>query len=177
MSVRLREKAVAEKVILLTDSHVTYLREQKKFPLTKEENVRLDYFLHLRYVKSFPDEHIFVEFPMRVGTTTLRADIVVLSAQEFPPYFAVIECKRPFLSASDWEKALEQAKSYEKQLNAQFIAVTDGSKHFCFEVVYHAKQKKYKEIHALPAAKTSFLFWWQIKKRWFRYKKMLTKNA
>jgi hypothetical protein len=166
----LRAKALSQKIILLTDTHVTYVHTGQKFPLGKEENVRLDYFLKLVFLKFIPTELIAIEFPMRIGTTSVRADIVVRSEENFPPYFLIVECKKPQISTFEFENARLQAISYEKQLNSTFVVVTDGHKHLCLETVFSKTGKSYREISDFPSKNTQFLLFWRLKSWWQGFK-------
>ncbi len=167
---QLRLKAVRQNIILLTETHVTYKHTGQKFPLGKEENVRLDYFLKLVFLKFIPPELVAFEFPMRIGTISVRADIVVLSKENFPPYFLIVECKKPQISASEFENARCQALSYEKQLNSKFVVVTDGHKHLCLETVFSKTGKSYREISDFPSKNAQFLLLWRLKSWWQGFK-------
>jgi hypothetical protein len=170
---KLREKGVLQNIIQLTETHVTYLAEGKKFPLTAEENVRLDYYLKLVFLKSIPPDRLKTEFPVHIGTKTLRADIVAeqLFEKDFPKFFLIVECKRKGLSPADMEKAKKQAFSYERQLGADFVVVTDGDEHFCYETVFTKHGTSHRPVHDFPRVGARTLLIWRLRKWLFRLKK------
>ncbi len=103
---------------------------RKKFlVLTPEEWVRQN-FIHLLINNlGYPRSLIKMEFPLTYFKSGKRSDIIVLKRDMNP--FILIECKA-FNVKLD-EQTLKQASVYNKILNADFLAVTNGMKHFIWE--------------------------------------------
>ncbi|MBD1933689.1 MULTISPECIES: type I restriction enzyme HsdR N-terminal domain-containing protein [Cyanophyceae] len=88
---------------------------------TPEEKVRQWILFELLSTYAVPIGNIDVEKPVRVGTRTHRADIVIY--QDFIPYI-VIECKNQEDKSPD--QGLDQAISYASCLGAKFAVYTNG---------------------------------------------------
>ncbi len=88
---------------------------------TPEEKVRQWVLFELISTYSVHINNIEVEKPVKVGTRTHRADIVVY--QDHIPY-VIIECKKQ--DDRKLEQGLEQAVSYANCLGAKFSVYTNG---------------------------------------------------
>ena len=82
---------------------------------TPEENVRQRWARSLVEEYGYPAQDIAIEFPIQMGTSQKRADIVIFNAgadhiQE--EAFVIIEAKRDDVKASDKLKGVNQLKTY-----------------------------------------------------------------
>ncbi|RFP62942.1 MAG: hypothetical protein BJG00_001895 [Limnothrix sp. CACIAM 69d] len=89
---------------------------------TPEEKVRQWMIFELLAVYNVPVQAISIESPVKVGTRSHYADILIL--KEYRPW-AVIECKRQ--EDSDISSGIQQAVSYASCLQAEFAAFTNGT--------------------------------------------------
>lgn len=97
--------------------------------LTAEEWVR-QHLLHFLIGERGVDAHRIVqEHPIETCTTTLRADIVVY--QGAIPVM-IIECKAPHIEIT--QDVFDQVAHYNTIIGARYVLVTNGLKHYCYEV-------------------------------------------
>jgi hypothetical protein len=96
-----------------------YLFERQESP---EEKIRQWALFELLSKYGINLRNIQIEVPVKVGSKSYRADIVVLR-DNFP--FIVIECKEQ--SFIDINRAFEQSISYANFLKAEFVVFTNGN--------------------------------------------------
>jgi len=106
---------------------------KKMIVLTPEEWVRQHVVSLLITEMEYPKSLIKVESGLKYWKKKKRSDIVAFD-QNAKPYL-LIECK-------SWEHkinktTLNQIATYNKSLQAPYIAVTNGIKHFCWKKKEH----------------------------------------
>ncbi|MFT6867403.1 MAG: hypothetical protein ACJA08_002245 [Cyclobacteriaceae bacterium] len=115
---------------------------KKYLVLTPEEWVRQN-FVHLLINKlGYPRTLTKMEFPLTYFKSGKRSDILVLKRDMNP--FILIECKAYDIKLN--EETLRQASVYNKILKADFLAVTNGMKHYIWEF----KDEKYTVVANFP---------------------------
>jgi len=104
---------------------------RRKFvSLTPEEWVR-QHFIHLLISHyGYPKSLFAIETGLKYNKLAKRTDIVILSGDSLP--FLLVECKAPFVPVN--EAVFAQIGRYNFTLQPQFLAVTNGLKHYCFKV-------------------------------------------
>lgn len=103
---------------------------------TPEEYVRQEIEKSLVREYRYSREEIAVEFRVKLGSSSKRADIVVFP--EDAPHkqehvWAIIECKGPDVSPKAKKDGVDQLKSYLSAcVNAEFGMWTNGQERFCY---------------------------------------------
>lgn len=115
--------------IKIEDEKVFCLVRKKWIVLTPEEWVR-QHFLnlliqHLKYPKGL----IRLEHSHSYFKSQKRSDITILNKEN--GLFLIVECKAPMVPID--QKVVNQVSAYSKVLDAQFIAVSNGLKHFIWK--------------------------------------------
>lgn len=101
---------------------------RKKFViLTPEEWVRQNFLRHMSDYLSFPKSLLKVEGSMKYNALKKRPDIVAYSSNGKP--LMVVECKATYVKIS--AETFKQASVYNKVIQAPYLVVTNGLKHFC----------------------------------------------
>jgi hypothetical protein len=100
--------------------------------LSPEEWVRQHLIHHLVAVSAVPPGLIAVEKEIPVNRLSKRFDVVVYDPNAKPVMIA--ECKAPSVKISN--DAFNQALRYNLALNIRFMLLTNGLKHFCFQLDY-----------------------------------------
>ncbi len=113
--------------------------------LTPEEWVRQHFINYLIHHLQYPRTLIKVESGLNYNRLLKRSDIVVFNRAGKP--WMVVECKSPEVPVN--EETLQQVSVYNKTLKASFLVMTNGLKHFCFDL--HVA-KTLKEIPAYEQA-------------------------
>jgi hypothetical protein len=103
---------------------------KKYVVLTPEEWVRQHVVHYLVQHKSYPKSLISVERGLNYNQLAKRSDIVVFDRDG--KAWMLIECKSPDIEID--EQAVQQAFVYNKSVKATYVALTNGIRHFCFEV-------------------------------------------
>jgi len=105
---------------------------RKKFvSLTPEEWVR-QHFINLLITKySYPRSLFAIETGLKYNTLAKRTDIMILSGEGTP--FLLVECKAPFIPIG--EATLAQISRYNFTLRPEYLAVTNGMSHYCFQAI------------------------------------------
>ncbi|MDY0089870.1 MAG: type I restriction enzyme HsdR N-terminal domain-containing protein [Flavobacteriaceae bacterium] len=104
---------------------------RKKFVvLTPEEWVRqhILQFLHNQY--NYPKSLIAVEKQIKINGLIKRFDIVVFNTKG--NVFLVVECKAPEIDIN--QSTFDQIARYNIALNASFLMVTNGLKHYFCQI-------------------------------------------
>jgi hypothetical protein len=107
---------------------VQCLIRRKYLVLTPEEWVRQHLVAYLHLQSGFPLEKISVEKQIKYDGFTKRWDIVVYD-QAFNPLL-LIECKAPQISLS--EAVFQQVAVYQRNIQAPFIALSNGLSHLIY---------------------------------------------
>lgn len=118
---------------------------RKKFIiLTPEEWVRLHTVQFLIKEKRYPHSHINVEKQLTLGKLIKRYDVVVYKSTG--KIHLIVECKAPSVKIS--QTTFDQIARYNMQLNASYLMVTNGLKHYYCQMDY--ENKKYIFLPDLP---------------------------
>lgn len=110
--------------------YITYIHQNKKRNYKNpEEKVQADSFLKLVLVYNYPVEHIAQFVPIKMGSSTREADIIVYKDAAHNKPWIVVECKHEEASQLEFEEAEKQAFSYANALatTTKFIWVTKGN--------------------------------------------------
>ncbi|MFI3332709.1 MAG: type I restriction enzyme HsdR N-terminal domain-containing protein [Rikenellaceae bacterium] len=99
--------------------------------LTPEEWVRRHIVGFLISNCGIEATQICEEYPIKITGQSQRADIVVIDNCCKPKI--LIECKAPSITID--KEVFAQAVRYNSALGAQYIILTNGLKHFCFEFI------------------------------------------
>lgn len=100
---------------------------RKEMVLTPEELLRQLVLLYLLDHKHYPANRIRVEIGIEVNSLKKRCDIVVFDADIKP--WLLVECKSPKVALA--QSTFEQAARYNMNLQAPFLAITNGLATFC----------------------------------------------
>lgn len=104
---------------------------RKKFVvLTPEEWVRQHVIHYLIEVKHFPVALLAVEREIDLYGLRRRFDVVVFDRTGNP--WLLIECKAPSVVLN--RQVFDQAFRYNITLEAPYVAITNGVKHFCGKI-------------------------------------------
>lgn len=102
---------------------------KKYIVLTPEEWVR-QHFIHLLINQyQYPKALFAVETGLKYNKMQKRSDILILSRDGSP--FLLVECKAPNIAIRD--STFSQIARYNFTIQPQFLAVTNGLNHFCFQ--------------------------------------------
>lgn len=115
-----------------------YLFSRQKSP---EESIRQWVIFELLSTYGVKIGNVQIETPVKVGSKTYRADVVIYQDQK--PY-VLIECKEPSFSKID--DALRQAISYSNFLGTEYVVATNGN----FWVVKRKIQTDWYTISDIP---------------------------
>jgi len=103
---------------------------KKSVRLTPEEWVRQHLIRYLIEIRHYPKSMIKVESGLKYNTLLKRSDILIFDNTGNP--FMVIECKSPDCKLDD--KVIHQVAAYSRSLKVKYIGVSNGLKHFCWEI-------------------------------------------
>lgn len=104
---------------------------RKKFVvLTPEEWVRQNAVHYLLAQKKYPKSLINVEKQIRLGDLTKRYDLVVFNPDG--SLFLLAECKAASIPLT--QDVFDQLARYNQALHAEFLWITNGLRHLCFQV-------------------------------------------
>lgn len=103
---------------------------KKYVVLTPEEWVRQHVIHYLLKAKEVPASLIAVEREIALYGLRRRFDVVVFDRQAKP--WLLVECKAPTVMLT--RQVFDQAFRYNLTLEAPYVAITNGIKHFCGEI-------------------------------------------
>lgn len=115
---------------------------KKYLMLTPEEWVRQHFLGLLINQLNYPAGLIQVERQHHYHQNKKRSDIIVLDKEGRP--FLLVECKAPEIPIQP--KVLAQVAMYNKSVQASYIAVSNGLKHF----VWKRSEDSYQQLKAFP---------------------------
>ena len=98
--------------------------------LTPEEWVRRHFIAMLTYSYGIDQHRIAQEYILWGNGFSMRADIVVFSRSKEP--VLVVECKAPSVVLD--QDTVDQAGCYNAILGVQYVAVTNGMKHYLWQI-------------------------------------------
>jgi hypothetical protein len=105
---------------------------KKYVQLTAEEWVRQHFLHYLIDHLAYPQALIRLEQRVRYNRLWHRPDIVVYDRSAKP--FMLVECKAPSINLTN--DVWEQLARYNAHCNAQLLVITNGIKHFCWQLDY-----------------------------------------
>lgn len=118
---------------------------RKKFVvLQPEEWVRQHVVHHLIHQKKYPKSLINVEKQLLVNNLKKRYDVVVFKSDG--SIAILIECKAPEIEIS--QATFDQIATYNMQLDASFLMVTNGLHHFYCKI--NSADNNYVFLHDIP---------------------------
>ena len=128
------EKALEQGYLSFEGDSIIYntKKPRKQNYTNPEEKVRAEVFARLIIEKEYPLSHIAIEVPVKMGSETKRADIVVYKNAKHQKAFIVIELKKS--SQKDLREAKEQALSYANFLKADYALATNGKEKFALYI-------------------------------------------
>lgn len=97
--------------------------------LTPEELVRRHAIAYLTGYCGVELRTLMTEYPVDLNGAQQRADIVVSDTSGHP--VILVECKAPDVKITG--EVFAQAVRYNSVLQARYIILTNGMKHYCFE--------------------------------------------
>lgn len=103
---------------------------KKYVVLTPEEWVRQHFIAYLVNELKYPKALLKVEAGLTYNQLAKRSDIIVFNREGKP--WMVIECKAPEVNLT--ETTANQVSVYNATLKASYVVVTNGLRHFCFDL-------------------------------------------
>ena len=117
---------------------------KKYFKLTAEEWVRQNFIHYLNVKKKYPFGLMGVERMVKYNNLKTRADIVLYNAKGAASI--IVECKSPEVKIT--QDAFYQIAKYNSKLKVQYLIITNGMKHYCYEIDY--KDSRIKFLEQIP---------------------------
>ena len=121
---------------------------------TPEEYVRQEFEKSLVREYNYPPSEIAVEFRVKLGRSSKRADLVIFpegATHRQENVWAVIECKSPKVSSVHERQGVEQLKSYMAACaNCEFGMWTNGLELMCFHKSTDDGKIRFIEIADIP---------------------------
>ena len=119
---------------------------RRKFvALTPEEWVRQNFIRFLVGEKKYPSGRIAIEIEIRVNRMKKRCDAVVFDPTFLKPLL-IIECKAPSVSLK--QEVFDQAAGYNRSLQVEYFAITNGLQHFFCRI--NMKEERYDFMKEIP---------------------------
>lgn len=130
---------------------VYYPYANQRFPLTPEEEVRMETYLTLILELGYPPDHLSFEHKVKMGSSYKYVDIVFYGQKASQNVKVIVECKRRDVSDKGFKEAIRQAKSYDRQLlSADYLWITSGKKNTYLRASHAKRGRNYQEVPALP---------------------------
>lgn len=114
-----------------------------------EEKVQALCYLKLILEYNYPKEHIKLFAPVKMGSSTKEADIIVFTDSTFHSPYIIVECKKQDISDLAFKQGIEQAFSYAVVEEANFVWISSSLKDEYFEVLKE-KPRKRQSIPDIP---------------------------
>ena len=135
-AIRLRARRRGDAVEVWDSLRETYL------VLTPEEWVRQHLVAYLVTHCGVPPKRIVEEYAVALNGQAQRADVVVVDDAAEP--LLVAECKAPGIPVG--RQTLAQAVRHNSVLEARYVVLTNGLKHYCCEL----RAGEYVQLGAFP---------------------------
>ena len=137
--------------IIVDEGKIKCLITGKMRKETPEEYVRQEYCRILLDVYKYPKSHIDVEYPIKVGSTDKRCDIVVFNDEEKSQdnIYWIVETKK-----KDEKEGVDQLWSYMSATTASFGTWTNGDG-ILFYYKDATRSNRYTELPDIPKYKES----------------------
>ena len=117
---------------------------KKYVSLTPEEWVRQHFIHYLIEEKNYPISLIAIEKKITINKLTKRAYILVFNAKGLP--HIIVECKAPSINIT--QNAFDQIARYNLKLNANYLLVTNGLKHYYCKMDF--SKEEYVFLDTIP---------------------------
>lgn len=114
--------------------------------LTPEEWVRQHFVAYLTGSLGYPSALLGNEVSITLNATARRCDTVLFSRSGMKPLM-IVEYKAPHIEIT--QKVFDQIVRYNMVLQARWLVVSNGLRHFCCEVDYAARKVRF--LPAVPA--------------------------
>ncbi|GAB4124950.1 MAG: hypothetical protein OHK0045_08070 [Raineya sp.] len=155
------QKAQSEGLLRITQNEVIYSALGQSFPISPEESVRAAIFAKILFHYGYPPQRIVFEYPVKMGSSYKRVDIVIFADDAKQKPFCIVECKKANIGESTFSEAIEQAFSYDNHLYANYLWITSGKQEIFFKSEHTNTGRKRYELNDIP----KFTFQDQI---WYR---------
>lgn len=132
--------------------YITYIHQNKRRNYSNpEEKVQAESFLKLVLVYGYAPERIAQFSPVKIGSGTKEADIIVFNNDQHTSAHIVVECKKEDVSELEFKSAISQAFSYAATgtVRAKYFWVTSKIKDAYFEIP-QKEPKKYLSVPDVP---------------------------
>lgn len=116
---------------LRSEGGVTYIHDDFRarwVVLQPEEMVRQCLLHYLVEERGYSRHRVSVEQKVEVNSQLQRADVVVYDRRG--GVYLLVECKAPSVRLT--ERVLAQAARYSASVEAQYVAISNGSEHYIF---------------------------------------------
>jgi hypothetical protein len=113
--------------------------------LTPEEWVRQHLIHYLNKYKAYPLSLMHIEKQIQLNSTKKRFDFLAYNNQLNP--ILLVECKAPDVKLD--QLVLDQVLRYNLEVKAEYIMITNGIRHYCFQ--YQAANKTFQIINEIPS--------------------------
>ena len=117
---------------------------KKYVVLTPEEWVRQNFVQYLIKEKDYPISMIAVEKQLTLNSLKKRFDILIFNSDGSSKI--IIECKAPSVKIT--QDTFDQIARYNLKLNADYLIVTNGLKHFSCEL--DTQNERYIFLKEIP---------------------------
>ncbi|MEQ8629479.1 type I restriction enzyme HsdR N-terminal domain-containing protein [Ekhidna sp.] len=126
----------------LEENKIFCLIRKKWVVLTPEEWVRQHFINLLTSHLGYPKGLFKLEQSMTYFKNQKRSDIIVLDREG--NVFLLVECKAPGVKLD--QKVMGQVSAYNKVLDAQYLAITNGMTHF----IWKKEETGFRQISDFP---------------------------
>jgi type I restriction enzyme M protein len=130
---------------------ITYVRQNKKRNYNNpEEKVQAEVFLKLILIYGYSDRRILQFVPVKVGSDTKEADLIVYNDDACLEPHIIVECKKQDVSELEFEQAIEQAFAYAfaTAKTIKYIWVSSGLKDIHYK--FNKEKDEKTEIPDIP---------------------------
>lgn len=111
--------------------HIFDANRKKYLVLTPEEWVRQHFLQFLMNQKAYPGSLIKLESGIKYNRQQKRTDLIAHNNKMQP--VLLVECKAPQVKIND--KTFQQIATYNSEIKAKYLVITNGLEHYCFHVV------------------------------------------
>ena len=117
------------------------LVRKKYVRLTPEEWVRQHFINYLVNDLSYPKSLVRIESGLTYNQLEKRSDIIVFDKNIKP--FLLVECKATNVKLSN--QTFDQLSLYNQSINARYLVITNGLKHYCCSIDYNSNSYKFQD--------------------------------
>jgi type I restriction enzyme M protein len=131
------QKGINQKYIRFEDDgkYIVYsLQDKRRNYDNPEEKIQAGAFLSLVFTYKYPEKRVRQFTPVRMGSQTKEADIIVYADDDLKSPLIIVECKKPDVSELEFAHAVDQAFSYAVAEGGRYVWVTSGLKNEYYEV-------------------------------------------